>query len=117
MPQEQENDEILKEAKKSLQQIANLFSQAFSELLKEKQAQAIILIKLKKAVVEFKQLQEKLKKRGIEIDAKLESFRAELTVRGENKKIKSEPTLLITAQDDKFLKSLKIVPPGKENKK
>lgn len=108
MPQE---DEVLKEARKSLQQIANLFSQAFTELLKEKNAQTVILIKLNKAVTEFKQLQEKLKKRGIEIDAKLESFRAELTVREENKKIKSEPTLLITAQDDKFLKSLKIKSP------
>lgn len=103
------HDEILKEAKKSLQKIAELFDQAFKELLKEKQAQAAILIKLNKAVAEFKQLQEILKKQGVDIDAKLESFRVELTV--------TNTRLPLTKEDNKFLESLKITPPHKENKK
>lgn len=103
-------DEILKEAKKSLQKIAEIFDQAFKELLKEKQAQAAILIKVNKAVSEFKQLQEILKKRGIDIDARLESFRAELTIIDQNKKT----PLPLTHEDNKFLKSLKISPPRED---
>ena len=105
----EEDDEILKEAKKSLQQIANLFAQAFTELLKEKQAQAAILIKLNKAVAEFKQLQETLKKHGVEINARLESFGVELVVANPRKN-----RLPLTREDDKFLKSLKIKPPKEE---
>ena len=103
-------DEILKEAKKSLQKIAELFDQAFKELLKEKQAQATILIRLNKAVTEFKQLQEVLKKHGVDIDARLESFRAELTVTNQNKKI----GVPLTKEDNRFLRSLKIKPPREE---
>lgn len=107
-----ENDsEIIEETKKSLQKIAELFGQAFKELLKEKQAQAAILIKLNKTVAEFKQLQEMLKKHGIDIDARLESFKAELIITNQNKKIR----LPLTKEDDKFLKSLKIVPPDAKN--
>ena len=104
-----ENDEVIKEAKRSFQQIANLFAQAFTELLKEKQAQAAILIKLNKAVSEFKQLQKKLEEHGVEINARFESFSAELTIINLRKN-----RLPLTKEDNKFLKSLKIKPPHED---
>lgn len=106
-----DNNEIIEEARKSLQKIGELFAQTFTELLKEKKAQAAMLIKLNKAVTEFKQLQDTVKKQGINIGARLTSFTAELTITNLNNEIE----LSLTKEDDKFLKSLKIVPPDAKN--
>lgn len=100
------DDEILKETRKYLQTIGELFAQTFTELLKEKQAQAAILIKLNRVVAEFKQFQEKLEKHGTIINARLTSFTAEIAIKDLNK-IK----LSLTDHDNKFLQSIKIVPP------
>lgn len=111
MPQKNEDEDILEEAKVFLQKIGELFAQTFTELLKEKQAQAAILIKINKAVAEFKQFQETSKKHGVNIGARLTSFTAEVVIQNLNKK----PKPLLTKEDSKFLESLKIIPPDVEN--
>lgn len=104
------NEELKNKISEALCKIAKLFEQAFTELLKDQQSQAAILIRLNKAVSEFKWLQETLKKNEVEIDVKINHIETTIFV----KDMGRETKLKLSHHDNKWLKSLKISPPNKE---
>lgn len=101
MPFENKEDAI-KEARKSFQKLTELFDKTLNELLEGKENQARLLIELSKSVSEFKKIQRRLKKIGIEVKAKLNYSKTELVIKNGNTKSR------ITREDLKFLKNLKI---------